>query len=234
MIDWPWIVDHLDELAARTIQHLELAGIALAVGFVLSFGLAILSVRRRALYGLVTAVTGVLYTIPSLAMFAALVPVTGLSILTAEIPLILYSLLIFVRNIVAGFDSVPTDVLEAADGMGYTAGQRLWRVEVPLAVPLVIAGLRLASVSTIGLVTISGMLGDRFGGLGFFIFEGNRRGFPTEILLGGVPSILLAVGVDLLLVRLQRRATPWARGQERLEPRDPGRALPGQAGAGAA
>lgn len=234
MIDWPWIVDHLDELAGRTIQHLELAGIALAVGFVLSFGLAILSVRRRTLYGLVTAVTGVMYTIPSLAMFAALVPITGLSILTAEIPLILYSLLIFVRNIVAGFDSVPEDVLEAADGMGYTSSQRLWRVELPLAVPLVIAGLRLASVSTIGLVTISGMLGDRFGGLGFFIFEGNRRGFPTEILLGGVPSILLAVGVDLLLVRLQRRVTPWARSEGRFASVESGPRFPGNAGAGAA
>ncbi|MDQ2966062.1 MAG: ABC transporter permease [Chloroflexota bacterium] len=234
MIDWAWVADHLDELAARTIQHLELAGIALAVGFVLSFGLAILSVRRRALYGLVTAVTGVMYTIPSLAMFAALVPITGLSILTAEIPLILYSLLIFVRNIVAGFDSVPTDVLEAADGMGYTSSQRLWGVEVPLAVPLVVAGLRLASVSTIGLVTISGMLGDRFGGLGFFIFEGNRRGFPTEILLGGVPSILLAIGVDLLLVRAQRRVTPWARADGRFVPGDAGPSIPGKAGAGAA
>lgn len=234
MIDWPWIVDHLDELAGRTVQHLELAGIALAVGFVLSFGLSILSVRRRALYGLVTAVTGVMYTIPSLAMFAALVPITGLSILTAEIPLFLYSLLIFVRNIVAGFDSVPADVLEAADGMGYTSSQRLWRIEVPLAVPLVVAGLRLASVSTIGLVTISGTLGDRFGGLGFFIFEGNRRGFPTEILLGAVPSILLAIGVDLLLVRLQRRATPWASAVA--DPATPGfgSGIAGSAGAGAA
>lgn len=234
MIDWPWIVDHLDELAGRTVQHLELAGIALAVGFVLSFGLSILSVRRRALYGLVTAVTGVMYTIPSLAMFAALVPITGLSILTAEIPLFLYSLLIFVRNIVAGFDSVPADVLEAADGMGYTSSQRLWRIEVPLAVPLVVAGLRLASVSTIGLVTISGTLGDRFGGLGFFIFEGNRRGFPTEILLGAVPSILLAIGVDLLLVRLQRRATPWASAVADPATQGFGSGIAGSAGAGAA
>ncbi len=211
MIDWAWLVDHLDELAARTFQHLQLTVIAIAVGFAISFTLAILSVRRRALYGPVTAVAGVLYTVPSLAMFAALVPITGLSILTAEIPLILYTLLIFVRNIVAGFDAVPPDVLEAADGMGYTSSQRLWRVELPLAIPLVVAGLRLASVSTIGLVTISGTLGDRFGGLGFFIFEGNRRSFPTEILMGAVPSILLAVAIDVLLVRLQRTITPWTR-----------------------
>jgi osmoprotectant transport system permease protein len=211
VIDWPWIVDHLDELADRSLQHLYLAGLAVSIGLAISFALAILSVRRRALYGPVTAVAGVLYTIPSLAMFAALVPITGLSIVTAEVPLILYTLLILVRNIVAGFDGVGPEILEAADGMGYTPAQRLWRVELPLAVPLVIAGIRLASVSTIGLVTISGMLGDRFGGLGFFIFEGNRRGFPTEILLGAVPSILLAIAVDLLLVRLQARITPWAR-----------------------
>jgi osmoprotectant transport system permease protein len=210
VIDWPWIVDHLDELAERTVQHLYLAGIAVVIGFVISFGLALWSVRRRAVYPPIAAVAGIVYTVPSLAMFAALVPVTGLSILTAEVPLILYSLLIFLRNIVAGFDAAPREVLDAADGMGYTRAQRLWRVELPLAVPLIVAGLRLASVSTIGLVTITGMLGDRFGGLGFFIFEGYRRGFPTEIFAGALPSIALAIGVDLLLVWVQRRITPWA------------------------
>jgi osmoprotectant transport system permease protein len=211
MIDWAWIADHLDELAGRTIQHLYLAAIAVAVGFVISFGLAIWSIRRRSVYGPIAAVAGFLYTIPSLALFSVLVPITGLSILTAEVPLVLYTLLIFVRNIVAGFDSVPADVLEAADGMGYTPSDRLWRVELPLALPLVVAGVRLASVSTIGLVTISGILGDRFGGLGFFIFEGYRRGFPTEIFLGGLPSILLALAADMVLVRIQRRLTPWTR-----------------------
>lgn len=211
MIDWAWIADHLDDLAGRTIQHLYLAAIAVVVGFVISFGLAIWSIRRRSVYGPIAAVAGILYTIPSLALFPVLVPITGLSILTAEVPLVLYTLLIFVRNIVAGFDSVPGDVLEAADGMGYTPNDRLWRVELPLALPLVVAGIRLASVSTIGLVTISGILGDRFGGLGFFIFEGYRRGFPTEIFAGALPSILLAVAVDLALVAVQRRMTPWAR-----------------------
>jgi osmoprotectant transport system permease protein len=210
VIDWAWLADHLDELAGRTVQHFWLAAIAVGVGFALSFGLAVWAVRRRrARVGLVAA-SGVLYTIPSLALFAALVPVTGLSILTAEIPLILYTLLIFLRNFLAGFDGVPADVLEAADGMGYASGARLARVELPLALPLVIAGVRLASVSTIGLVTVSGILGDRFGGLGFFIFEGYLHTFPTEILLGAVPSILLAVLVDVVLVRVQRRLSPWA------------------------
>lgn len=209
MIDWAWIGDHLDALAFRTVQHLYLAAIAMVVGFAIAFGLAVWAVRRRTVYAPITAVTGILYTIPSIALFAALVPITGLSILTAEIPLILYTLLILFRNIVAGFDSVPGDVNEAADGMGYSTGRRLWSVELPLAVPLIVAGIRIATVSTIGLVTISGILGDRFGGLGYFIFEGYRRGFPTEILAGAVPTIALAVAIDLLLVVVQRKATPW-------------------------
>ena len=209
MIDWAWVVDHLDDLAYRTVQHLYLAGIAIAIGFAISFALALWSVRRRAVYGPIVAVTGIAYTIPSVAMIALLVPITGLSIATAEVPLILYSLLIFIRNIVAGFDSVPADVLEAADGMGYPRDRRLWRIELPLAIPLVFAGVRLATVSTIGLVTVTAILGDRFGGLGFFILEGYRHSFPTEILFGAIPSILLAVGADLLLVRLEGRMTPW-------------------------
>ncbi len=210
MIDWAWLADHLDELAFRTVQHLVLTAIAVGIGFLIAFGLALWSVRRRAVYGPVIALTGVAYTIPSLAMFALFIPITGISILTAEIPLVLYTLLILVRNMVAGFDTVPRDVLEAADGMGYPRDRRLWRIELPLAIPLIVSGVRLATVSTIGLVTITGILGDRFGGLGFFIFEGIRHSFPTEILMGAIPSILLAVGIDLLLVGLERRITPWS------------------------
>jgi osmoprotectant transport system permease protein len=211
MIDWAWIADHLDELADRTLQHFVFAAIAVSMGFALSLGLAIVALRRARLrFALVTA-SSIVYTIPSLAMFAALVPITGLSIVTAEVPLVLYTLLIFMRNILAGFDSVAPDVIEAADAMGYSGRERLVRVELPLALPLVIAGVRLASVSTVGLVTVSGILGDRFGGLGFFIFEGYLHSFPTEILLGAVPSIVLAVAIDLVLVAVQRRLTPWAR-----------------------
>jgi osmoprotectant transport system permease protein len=212
MIDWAWVADHLDELAFRTLQHLYLTAIAVVAGFVISFGLAVWSVRRRAVYPPIAGFAGILYTIPSLAMFAALVPVTGLrSIVTAEVPLIAYTLLIFTRNIVSGFDAVPRDVLEAADGMGYTSRRRLLQVELPLAIPLVIAGIRLATVSTIGLVTITGILGDSLGGLGFFIFEAYRRSFLTETLVGAVPLMILAVAADLILVRVQRRLTPWNR-----------------------
>ena len=210
MIDVAWAIDHLDELAARTFQHVLLAGTAVAVGFAISLALSIWLVRRSRGRAVLLTLSSVLYTIPSLALFAALIPVTGLSILTAVIPLTLYTLVIFVRNILAGLDAVPDDVLEAADAMGYSWGDRLRRVELPLALPLVVGGLRLASVSTIGLVTISGILGDRFGGLGFFIFEGYRRTFPTEIWFGGIPVIVLAVLADVALLRLQRRLTPWS------------------------
>lgn len=213
MIDWGWIGDHLGAILSRTIQHLELAGIAVVFGFAISFGLAVLVQSRRSTYPLISGLAGLLYTIPSLAVFAALVSVTGLTIYTAEIPLIMYTLVILVRNIVAGFDATPGDVLDAADGMGYNRRERFQRIVLPLSVPLMVAGLRLASVSTIGLVTITATLGDSFGGLGFFIFEGYHRFFPTEILTGAVPSILLAIAVDVILVRVQRRLTPWASSQ---------------------
>lgn len=210
MIDWAWLGDHLDDLVGRTAQHLYLTAIAVGVGFIISFGLAVLSIRQRRAYGPILAASGVLFTIPSLALFPSFVPVTGLSDLTAVIPLVLYSLAIFIRNIVTGLDGVPRDVLEAADGTGFDRAGRFWRVEVPLALPLVIAGIRLAAVSTIGLVTITALLGDRFGGLGFFIFEGLRHSFATEIFLGGLGSIVLAVTVDTILVRVQKRLTPWS------------------------
>ncbi|MGZ8438601.1 MAG: ABC transporter permease [Candidatus Limnocylindrales bacterium] len=233
MIDWAWVGDHLDELAFRTLQHLYLTAIAVVVGFVLSFGLAVWSIRRRAIYPPIAALAGILYTIPSLAMFAALVPVTGLrSLVTAEFPLVAYTLLIFLRNIVSGFDAVPRDVLEAADGMGYTSARRLWGVELPLAVPLVVAGIRLATVSTIGLVTITGILGDSLGGLGFFIFEAYRHNFLTETLMGAIPLMILAVAADVLLVRLQRWLTPWSRPTRALE--DPTIVAAGQMPVGSA
>jgi osmoprotectant transport system permease protein len=209
--DLVWLIDHVDDLVARTFQHIVLASLGVGFGFVISFGLAILAVRRRSTYGPILAVSDVLYTIPSLAVFAALIAITGISIVTVVIPLVMYTLVIFVRNIAAGLDSVPREVVEAADGLGYTSRQRLWRVEVPLAVPLIVAGLRLASVSTIALVTVTAVMGDSFGGLGFFILEGYRRGFPLELYTGAVASILLAFTVDWLLTRLERRITPWAR-----------------------
>jgi osmoprotectant transport system permease protein len=150
-----------------------------------------------------------LYTIPSLALFSILVPITGLSVLTAEIGLIGYTLLILIRNIVAGIDGVDPAIKEAAIGMGYTRRRVLLQIEVPLAMPVIIAGIRIASVTTIGLVTVTALIGQ--GGLGFFILQGLRRFFTTEIMVGAVMSVVLAVVIDMLLVLLQRVLTPWVR-----------------------
>lgn len=210
LVRWDWLFDHIGAIADRVGQHMYLTVIAVAVGFAISFALAAVSLRRRKLYPFVVVLATAAYTIPSYALFAALVVVSGLSVFSAEIPLIVYTFVLFVPNIVAGFDAVPSDVLDAADGMGYTAGQRWWRVELPLAVPLVVAGLRLATVSTIGLVTVSAILGDRYGGLGYYILDGYHRHFTTEILVGGLLSIALAGLADIGFHLLARVLTPWA------------------------
>jgi osmoprotectant transport system permease protein len=210
-IDWGWLADHVGAMGQRFVQHLQLVVIAVALGFLISLVLAIWAYRRPRIYPPLTAITGVLYTIPSLAAFAILSPITGLTIVTALIPLTTYTLLILVRANVAGFNSVPAEVLEAAEGMGYTRRQRLLRVEFPLALPLMMAGIRLATVTTIGLATVASILGESFGGFGFFITEGLDRFFLTEIYLGAVLSIVMAFGADFLLVRVERLVTPWAR-----------------------
>ena len=209
MLDWAWIADHLDELAFRTGQHLYLAAIALAIGFAISFAIGVAATRWRAIYLPAAMFADVVFTIPSLALFSAFVLITGIGVVTAEIPLVLYTLVILLRNVVAGFDSVPPDVREAADGMGFRRGARLWQVELPLAVPLIVAGLRVASVSTIGLVTITGVLGQSLGGLGRFIFDGIQIGFPTEIYLGAVATIVLSLLADRFFVWVQRLVTAW-------------------------
>jgi osmoprotectant transport system permease protein len=168
--------------------------------------------RRPGTIGPVTAVTGLLYTIPSLAAFAVLIPITGLTLTTAIIPLTTYTLLILYVNTVAGLRSVPAEVNEAADAMGYTRTARLFRVQLPLAVPLIMAGVRVAAVTTIGLVTVSAIIGGQlFGGLGQFITEGLQTNFDTKIYLGAIGSVILAFLVDGALVGVQRWLTPWAR-----------------------
>jgi osmoprotectant transport system permease protein len=137
-----------------------------------------------------------------------LIPFTGLSLLTAEIGLVSYTLLILVRNIVSGLQSVPADVREAATGMGYTSQQLLWRVELPLALPIIIAGLRVATISTIGLTTVTALIGQ--GGLGFLILQGIQRFFSTPLIVGAVLSVAVAIAADGLLLVVQRWATPWA------------------------
>jgi osmoprotectant transport system permease protein len=212
LIRFEWVVDNLDQIAFRVWQHVQLTGIALVVGFLISFGLALLVHRRRRLYPAVSGIAGTLYTIPSLALFAVLIPITGLSILTAEIALVSYTLLIFIRNIVAGLDGVPADVREAATGMGYTRWQLLWRVELPLALPVIVAGARIATVTTIGLVMVAAVVGQ--GGLGQLILNGFGRFFATPVYVGAFLSVALAVGADLMLLAIQRVLTPWSRGAD--------------------
>ena len=208
-VRWDWIGENLDEIVAATLRHLELTVIAVGVGFAMSLVLGLAIYRWRTLYGPIAGAAGLLYTIPSLALFAVLVPFTGLSIVTAEIGLVSYTLLILVRGVVSGLDGVPGDVFEAASGMGYTEPQRVVRVELPLALPVIVTALRLATVTTIGLVMVTALIGE--GGLGQLMLRGFSRSFPTMIYVGVVVSVALAVGLDLLLVGLLRALTPWSR-----------------------
>jgi osmoprotectant transport system permease protein len=208
-IDWPWIGDHTDLLWQRTVEHIELTVIAVVIGFLISFPIAIYAHRHSWIYPPVTWITGILYTIPSLALFVLLIPFTGLSTTTAEIGLVSYTLLILIRNIVAGLDGVPEDVKDAARGMGYSSRQMLWRVELPLALPVIVAGVRIATVTTVGLVTVTALIGK--GGLGAFILMGLNQFFNTPMLLGSVLSVLLAITIDALILLLERSMTPWAR-----------------------
>jgi osmoprotectant transport system permease protein len=210
---WPWVQDHTDEIRDRLVEHVELTVLAVLFGLAIALPLALLSVRYRRLYGPVLAITGVLYTIPSLALFALLLPLTGLSRTTALIPLTLYTLLILVRNTVTGLDGVPPDVTDAATGMGYSPSRRLLRVELPLALPAIIVGIRIATVTTIGLVTVTALIGQ--GGLGALMLDGLQRDFRTPLTVGIVLSLTLAVVADLLLVLALRLATPWRRAGRR-------------------
>ena len=207
---WGWIGDHLDDIWQRTVEHLVLTAIAIAVGFVISSLLAALALRLRWTYGPITVIGSLLYTIPSLALFALLIPITGLGLVTAEIALVSYTILILVRNIVSGMDAVPPDVREAADAMGYRPTRRLFVVELPLALPTIVAGVRIATVTVIGLVTVTALIGN--GGYGAFINDGLSRDFSTPIVVGTVLSVVLAIAADLAFAMLERVLTPWNRG----------------------
>jgi osmoprotectant transport system permease protein len=205
-----WIGDNLDAIGLRLWEHVQMTVIAVVVGLLISFALALLIRQVPRLHGPVIGISGTLYAIPSLALFALLVPITGLSLVTAEVALVSYTLLILVRNIVAGLQGVSPDVIEAATAMGLNGRQRLVRIELPIALPVIIAGLRIATVTTIGLVTVTALIGR--GGLGYLILNsGINRFFPTSIYTGVVLAVLLAVTADLLLLGIQRLLTPWAR-----------------------
>jgi osmoprotectant transport system permease protein len=211
VVRWDWLAEHPGDLVNGLVQHLQLTAIAVAVGFVISLGLAVLALRVRPAMAPVSAATGILYAIPSLALFVLLTRVTGLTTLTAEIALVSYTLQILFRSIVAGVTGVPSAVREAALGMGHGRAQLLWRVELPLALPVIVSGVRLATVTTVGLVPVAGLLGADQGGLGQLIFDGLNRSFPTPLLAGAVGTVVLAVALDLALLRVERALTPWGR-----------------------
>src|SRR6202022_3311694 len=208
-IRWSWISGHLDVIIAALLQHIWLTLVAVVVGLLIAVPLGVVPWRSRLFRGPIFSLTGILYTIPSLALFSFLLPFTGLTIWTAEIGLVSYTLLILVRNIVVGRNSVPDDVREAARGMGYRPLAELARVDLPLAFPAILAGVRIATVTTIGLVTVTDLIGE--GGLGSLIYDGLLRDFKTPLVVGTVLSVALAVIADLGLAGAQRLLTPWAR-----------------------
>jgi osmoprotectant transport system permease protein len=209
LINWGLVVSLGDEIRILTVQHILITVLSVVFGVAISFPLAVACIRRPSLYPFVTSVAGLLYTIPALALMVTLLPIMGLNIWPVVTALTIYTLLILIRNLVAGVRGVPSDVREAATGMGLTRRQVLWRVEVPLALPVIMAGVRIATVSTIGLVTIGGLFGR--GGLGQLIFDGLNRGSSTRIIVGAVLSVALAFLAEALLLLLQRGLSPWAR-----------------------
>lgn len=208
-IRWSWISGHVDVITAALLQHIWLSLIAVVVGLVIAVPLGLVAWRSRLFRGPIFSFTGILYTIPSLALFSALVPFTGFTFLTSEIGLVSYTLLILIRNIVVGLNSVPDEVREAARGMGYRPLAELVRVDLPLAIPAILAGVRIAAVTTIGLVTVTALIGE--GGLGSLIYDGLLRDFHTPLVVGTVLSVALAVFADLAIAGVQRLITPWAR-----------------------
>jgi osmoprotectant transport system permease protein len=207
-----WVREHWgDILQPALIQHIELALIAVGIGFAISFLLALVGFRWRLLDAPLGAFTDVLYTIPSIALFQLLVPITGLTVTTIEVALVSYTFFVLYRNIVAGLRGVPAEVLESARGMGFTRMQTFFRVELPLAVPAIVAGLRVAVVATISVATVAAIV--IYYGLGGPIFDalGQPDIFRTELVAAGGLAILLALTADALLALTQRALTPWNR-----------------------
>jgi osmoprotectant transport system permease protein len=209
LIRWEYLVDEWDKIREALLQHLELTIYSVALGFVLASILTAIALRFHWASGAVTGVSAFLYTIPSIALFALLVPYFGLTTTSAVIPLAIYTLLILVTNMIAGFRAVPASVKEAADGMGLSPLRRVFTVELPLATPYIITGLRIATVSTVGLVTVAAIIGQ--GGLGRLILDGLRRAFWTPMTLGAILAIAMAVVLDGLIYLFGRWVTPWSR-----------------------
>lgn len=211
--DPTWIGSHLDDIREATIEHLLLTGTSVAIGVVISMALALVALRWRWTYGALSQFASVLYTIPSLAAFALLWPLLGgvrNRFTIAVTALTTYTILILLRNIVTGIEGVDPGVREAAVGMGYRPARLFLEVQLPLALPTIIAGIRIATVTVIGLVTVTALIG--LGGAGGLILDGFRRGpLPTQVVVGILLSVLLAAVFDFVLLQVERLLTPWLR-----------------------
>lgn len=213
----PQLSGNWDVIWYYTLQHIRYTVIAVALGTLVSFPIAYLSVRRPAAYPVILSVTNAIYAIPSIALFVLLAPALGV---TNDKPIIvamaLYTLVILVRNIVEAIRAVPATVVAAADGMGYRPLARFGAVELPLAVPGIVAGLRLATVSTVSLISVGALIGR--GGLGRLFADGRDRRITTELWAGLIAVVVLALVLDAVLVLVGRWATPWTRDRRPAEP----------------
>ena len=202
-----WIADNYDRYVDPFFEHVLLTVVPVGIGFAIAFTLALLAHRRQWLVGPITGVTGALYTIPSVAFFFLLQPITGRGNTTALIALVSYTLLIIFRNVITGLAAVPDEAKDAARGMGLTERQLLWRIEMPLALPEILAGLRIASTTTVGLAALAFFAGA--GGLGAVLEE--QAFFRSNVVVAGGLAILLAAALDLIILAAQRALTPWRR-----------------------
>ncbi|NLU67944.1 ABC transporter permease [Streptomyces sp. HNM0574] len=210
--DWicgEYVRTRVPELTEATLQHVGITLASVGIALLVAFPLALLARRGRGAAASVLGLTTVLYTVPSLAMFALLLPAFGLSASVVVAGLVLYSLTVLVRNILAGLDAVPAEAREAARGMGYGPARLLFEVELPLALPALMAGLRIATVSAVSLTTVGAIVG--FGGLGNLIYDGMDSFFKAQVLTASVLCVLLALLADVLLLAVQRALTPWTR-----------------------
>lgn len=211
-IDWEWLGDNfVEDVIPDFLQHIFLSFTSVAIALVISLPLGVLVARYRRFYAPTTTITGLLYAVPSFSFFTILLFVFGFNVgvTPAIIALVAYSLLVLIRNVVTGLDSVPAETIDAARGMGLTNRQILFGVELPLALPVIVAGIRIATVTVIGIATIGAYIGA--GGLGDLIFDGITRDFATMIITGAVLTTLLAIVTDLALVGLERMLSPWAK-----------------------
>jgi len=209
MIDWSWIGDNWQQIVGFLIDHVQLVILAMALGTVLASGMVLLTLWKPALSRSLIYISGILYTVPSLALFILLMPFTGLTKTTSVIGLSLYSLLIILQNVLVGVASAPEDILEEARALGYTRKQRFFGVELPLAVPSLLAGLRTTAVTLVGLVTVTAIIGQ--GGLGQLFVTGLTLSFTTPVVVSLVLTVVLALSFDFIFYAVDKILVPWVR-----------------------